>query len=127
MTLAPPVLLAALLLSPEPPTEAAQALAHRLQERNRQAPDLHPRVTQTDRSGALAREVVEKGELWLKKPGRMLWQYQVPEKKTFVADGRTFYFYVPADHQVVVRDQAGARGLPALLLSGDGDLLADFE
>src|SRR6185436_7919915 len=82
---------------------------------------------QTYRSGALGRTLVEKGELWLKRPGRMLWDYQSPEKKTFVADGQSFWFYVPADHQVVMRSQAGARGLPALLLSGQGRLTDEFD
>ena len=53
----------------------------------------------------------------------MLWEYRDPEKKTFVSDGKTFYFYVPADRQVVVRDQAGARGSPLQLLSGQMDIL----
>ena len=37
----------------------------------------------------------------------MRWEYREPEKKTFVSDGKTFYFYVPADRQVIVREQAG--------------------
>ena len=41
-----------------------------------------------------------------------------PEKKTFVADGKSFYFYVPADKQVIVRAQAKDKSIPALLLSG---------
>jgi outer membrane lipoprotein carrier protein len=57
----------------------------------------------------------------------MLWEYRDPEKKTFVSDGKTFYFYVPADRQVVVRDQDQERSIPALLLSGEGDILSQFE
>ena len=53
----------------------------------------------------------------------MRWEYREPEKKTFVSDGKTFYFYVPADRQVIVREQAGQRGIPALLLSGRGEIL----
>lgn len=57
----------------------------------------------------------------------MLWEYRDPERKTFVSDGKRFYFYVPADRQVVVRSHAGERRLPALLLSGRGDILSQFE
>jgi outer membrane lipoprotein carrier protein len=56
----------------------------------------------------------------------MLWEYREPEKKTFVANGKTFYFYVPADRQVIVRPQAKDKSLPALLLSGQSDVLAEF-
>jgi outer membrane lipoprotein carrier protein len=85
------------------------------------------RFTQTYRSGALGRTLVERGEVKVKRPGRMLWEYKTPEKKTFVSDGQKFYFYVPADKQVTVREQDSSRSLPALLLSGKGGLLSEFD
>ncbi len=35
----------------------------------------------------------EKGTLFLHKPGRMRWQYSVPEGKLFISDGQFFYDY----------------------------------
>jgi outer membrane lipoprotein carrier protein len=102
-------------------------LARRVEERHRSLRDLTATFVQTYRSGALGREVKESGLLSLKNPGRMLWEYQQPEKKTFVSDGKSFYFYVPADKQVIVREQADLRGIPALLLSGRGDILSQFQ
>jgi outer membrane lipoprotein carrier protein len=97
-------------------------------DRHRQAvADLSARFTQTYVSGSIGREVVERGVVFLKRPGRMLWKYQRPEEKTFVADGKSFYFYIPAERQVIVRDQAGQRGIPALLLSEEASLLTQFE
>jgi len=107
--------------------DRAGALARRIEQRHQRVTDLTARFVQTYRSGMLAQEVVEKGVVKLKRPGRMLWEYNDPEKKTFVSDGKTFYFYVPADRQVIVRDQAGQRGIPALLLSGREDLLEEFD
>jgi outer membrane lipoprotein carrier protein len=106
---------------------AAFALARRIEQRHHRVADLTARFVQTYRSGVLSQEIVERGTVSLKRPGRMLWEYRDPEKKTFVSDGTTFYFYVPADRQVIVRDQAGQRGIPALLLSGRDDLLRDFD
>jgi outer membrane lipoprotein carrier protein len=103
-----------------------EELARRLEQRQRGVTDLTARFTQTYRSGMIGREVVESGVVSIKQPGRMRWEYRQPEKKTFVSDGKTFYFYVPADRQVIVRDQAGDRGVPALLLAG-GNLLEQFE
>jgi outer membrane lipoprotein carrier protein len=97
-----------------------------VEEHHRRTRDLVARFTQTYRSGLLRREVVERGRLSLKKPGRMRWDYEAPEKKTFVSDGRRFYFYVPADRQVIVKEQSDERSLPAQLLSG-GEILAHFE
>src|SRR3954468_5347157 len=125
------VLLGALALpaaSPAPgPDPAAEALARRIEARHRGVRDLTARFVQTYRSGALGREVVEKGDLSLKPPSRMRWEYRDPEKKTFVSDGKTSYFYVPADRQVIRREQSDARDLPVMLLSGHADILGTFE
>jgi outer membrane lipoprotein carrier protein len=108
-------------------SDPAQDLARRMEERHRATSDLTARFVQTYKSGLIGREIVERGVVSIKQPGRMRWEYQRPEKKTFVSDGKTFYFYVPADRQVIIRDQAGDRGVPALLLSGQGNLLQQFE
>jgi outer membrane lipoprotein carrier protein len=120
------VLLVALPALPAPRT-AAEFLAQRVEERQAAAKDLVARFVQTYRSGMLRRTLVERGKVEVKRPGRMRWEYEEPEKKTFVSDGQRFYFYVPADKQVVIRDQEKARSLPALLLSGRSGLLAEFE
>ena len=58
----------------------------------------------------------------------MRWEYRDPEKKTFVSDGEDVtYFYVPADRQVIRREQSDARDLPVMLLSGRADIVATFE
>jgi outer membrane lipoprotein carrier protein len=41
----------------------------------------------------------ESGTLWIKKPGKMRWEYASPEKKIFVTDGATAWFYVPGERQ----------------------------
>jgi outer membrane lipoprotein carrier protein len=45
-------------------------------------------------------ERTESGTLWLKKPGKMSWQYRSPEEKLFVSDGKDAWLYLPADKQV---------------------------
>ena len=44
-------------------------------------------------------ERTESGTLWLKKPGKMRWEYRSPKEKLFVSDGRDAWFYVPDDRQ----------------------------
>lgn len=41
---------------------------------------------------------VESGTVYFAKPGRMRWDYDSPEKKMFLDDGKNIWFYVPADH-----------------------------
>jgi outer membrane lipoprotein carrier protein len=42
---------------------------------------------------------LESGTMWIKKPGKMLWQYATPRPKVFVTDGKTAWFYVPGEKQ----------------------------
>lgn len=42
----------------------------------------------------------EKGELFLRKPGRMRWEYAAPAGKLFQSDGKFVYFYSPATNRV---------------------------
>jgi outer membrane lipoprotein carrier protein len=104
----------------------ALALGRRIEARQQRVRDLTARFVQTYRSGALGRQIVERGTLAVKRPGRLRFEYQAPDAKVFVSDGRTSYFYVPADRQVLVRDQADARDLPTQILSGRVDLADRF-
>ena len=45
----------------------------------------------------------------VKKPSRMRWTYESPERKVFVADGTRIYSYFPEDKQVIVSADAGRR------------------
>jgi outer membrane lipoprotein carrier protein len=107
-------------------TDPAEALARRIDRRHQTLGDLTARFVQTYRSGLMQRQVTESGIVSIKRPGRMRWEYRQPEKKLFVADGKTFYFYVPADRQVIVTRPGGERGIPALLLAGRGGILSEF-
>jgi outer membrane lipoprotein carrier protein len=109
-----------------PGSSSAEDLARRVEARHRTVRDMTARFVQTYRSGLVGRELVERGTLALKRPGRMRWEYRIPERKTFVSDGRSYYFYVPADRQVIVREQAGDRSVTTLLLTGQADILAEF-
>ena len=42
----------------------------------------------------------ETGVLWLKKPGKMRWEYRSPQEKLFVSDGKAAWLYLPAEKQV---------------------------
>jgi outer membrane lipoprotein carrier protein len=37
--------------------------------------------------------------LWLKKPGKMRWEYRSPREKLFLSNGKNAWFYVPGDRQ----------------------------
>jgi outer membrane lipoprotein carrier protein len=110
-----------------PSAATAVALARKVQAHHGQVKDLKARFVQTYASGLLGRQVVERGTVAIKRPDRMLWKYEKPEPKTFVSDGKTSYFYVPTDRQVIVHSATGDRGVALQLLSGRSDLLEQFQ
>ena len=58
---------------------------------------LRAEFTEVYSGGGIRRS--ESGTLWIKKPGKMRWDYASPQKKIFVTDGSTAWFYVPGEHQ----------------------------
>ena len=58
---------------------------------------LEAEFTQLYRGSGMERS--ESGTLWLKKPGKMRWEYRSPKEKLFVSNGKDAWFYVPEDRQ----------------------------
>jgi len=73
-------------------------------------------------------EQTESGIFWLKRPALMRWEYQDPEEKLFIADGRAAYLYVPGDRQVTVQPYRASdfRNMPLELLLGAGNIHEDY-
>lgn len=49
------------------------------------------------RGSGISRE--ESGKLWLKRPGKMRWEYEQPRQKLFISNGKEAWFYVPGEQQ----------------------------
>ncbi len=71
----------------------------------------------------------ESGQLWLKRPGLMRWEYRHPEEKLFVTDGKEAFFYVPQERQVTVQPFTAAdmRRTPLEFLLGGRDIETGFD
>jgi len=84
--------------------------------------------TQTLESAGLPHPEVEKGTMYLLRPGRMRWEYDVPRGKVAVADGRQSWVYLPEERQVLVAplDSEGGRSGIALLHQRI-DIVGSFE
>jgi outer membrane lipoprotein carrier protein len=106
----------------------AAAVARDIQARYDRVRDFTADFTHSYLGGVLKKQVVERGTVQVKKPGRMRWRYTHPEEKLFVSDGRQIYSYVPADRQVIVSKvpDADQATTAALFLTGKGDLTRDF-
>jgi len=108
--------------------QTAPELAAALQKKYDTVKDFTADFVHIYRGGVLRKQLTERGNLVVKKPGKMRWDYTSPEPKQFVSDGTKLYSYVPADKQVIVSTVAGAdeATTPALFLAGKGNLTRDF-
>lgn len=67
------------------------------------------------------------GTLWIVRPNRFRWDYDVPFKQQIISDGRQIWVYDVELKQATVRNFAGALGTtPAILLAGQGKIDDDF-
>jgi len=69
------------------------------------------------------------GTVSFRKPGRMRWEFETPEKQTIVSDGETLYSYDPDLNQVVetpLRQALKSSSATSFLL-GIGNINRDFK
>lgn len=119
------VLLPSLALAQNPAGEAKELTA-RVQKFYESTADLHARFDQ-DLTTGLGVHKKASGELWLKKPGRMHWEYEKPEKKLLVADGQSLWVYEPEDEQAFRQDlKSSALPSSVTFLWGAGRLSDEF-
>ena len=67
---------------------------------------------------------VESGTVYFSRPGRMRWEYESPAQKLFISDGKTVWFFVPADRTVTrapIKQSSDWR-TPLALLTGKARL-----
>ena len=114
-----------------PPMRAAtpDPLLVKLQTRLDQLKSLKGRFVQSLDSKSLGRPRTEEGRFYVKKPSRMRWDYEKPEEKLALLDGRNSWLYIPGDREVyrgAIKDLEEC-GAAALLLAGRIRLDGDFE
>jgi outer membrane lipoprotein carrier protein len=92
------VLFLATAISTAAPAPDVHAIAQAVDERYNHLHSLQAEFTEIYRGAGLER--TESGTLWLKKPGKMRWEYRSPRDKLFLSDGKDAWFYVPGERQV---------------------------
>ena len=117
----------AAVMSAQPPGSAVTKILAAVERRYNTPRTLEMRFEQRFRGGGQPSRV-ESGILFLKKPGRMRWEYRSPEGKLFVVDGKQVWFYSPAMNQVERSPLKASEDLrtPLAFLMGRLDFQRDF-
>lgn len=103
--------------------KAVKTIVHKLESRYQHARTLKAVFFEsyTDGNGGIE---ADSGTAYFEKPGRMRWEYESPETKLFLVDGKTVWFYVPADRtasRAKLKESSDWR-TPLSLLAGKADL-----
>src|SRR4051794_10327145 len=77
---------------------SASSVARQVDERYNRLQTLTAEFAEIYQGSGMDR--TESGTLWLKKPGKMRWEYRSPEEKLFIDDGHNGWLYVRAEKQV---------------------------
>lgn len=107
----------------------AAEVARRVQAFYEGTRDLEARFVQTYSYAAFGRKQVSRGTLRVKRPGRMRWDYEEPERKTVALAGSRLVQWEPEANQAFVDDRFDATAMSAAVtfLIGKGSLAREFE
>jgi outer membrane lipoprotein carrier protein len=117
------VVLIVLLSAVDMRSRDAPQIARALESHYRSARTLKAAFLERYRQGGQLTQV-ESGTVYFSRPGRMRWEYESPEAKLFLVDGKNVWFYVPADRTVssaAVSESSDWR-TPLALLTGKVNL-----
>jgi outer membrane lipoprotein carrier protein len=105
------------------------ALAHKVQAFYERTRDLEARFQQTYTYAAFGRSQRSGGTLYVKKPGKLRWDYAEPAHKTIVVNGKRLVQYEPEANQAYVDERFDASAMSAAVtfLLGTGSLEKEFE
>lgn len=133
------VLIAAVLAAADPgATPAAPAAAkpaavdqvvERLQQRYDDTGDLTAKVAQEMEVEGFGRKFTSTGKVYFKRPGRMRWEMDEPQRQTIIADGTYLWIFQPSENQVYKAPfgQAFQSSTPVSFLTGIGRIADDFK
>jgi outer membrane lipoprotein carrier protein len=90
--------------------------------------DLRADFTQTAFKKSLNQSIPARGTVYLKKGGKLRWEYTEPTPQEIVSDGKKLWVYTPTLNQANVADAPEALAGPAgSFLAGLGRLRTEFQ
>ena len=109
--------------------KAPSSLIARIQRFYDNTEDLTANFIQQYTRVAISRTSESRGVVTIRKPGMMRWDYSQPEKKSFIADGKTLVIYEPEEEQAIIDRNFRSSQLNSSMgfLWGNGKLADSFK
>ena len=114
--------------APAAPAQTLDDVVRDLEAAYSQMADLRAEFTQTAFNKSLNQTIPAQGAVYLKKGGKLRWEYKEPTPQEIVSDGKKHWVYTPALNQVNVGEAPEALAGPAgSFLAGLGRLREQFN
>ncbi len=114
--------------SPAPPQRSLSEVLKNVERKYNRLKTVRMRFQQIYRQGGrIIRE--EEGTLYLSKPGKMRWEYERPEPKLFLTDGRRLILYLPNENRMteMAVKESGDLRTPLRFLLGNMRFAEEFQ
>jgi outer membrane lipoprotein carrier protein len=125
------VALAVLLLLIPPPSAVAQSVEEvvaGIEGAYARIADFRADFTQQAFNRSLGQSIKADGSVYVKRPGKMRWEYRTPSVQQIVSDGQSLWVYTPELNQVNVGEAPRALAGPAgSFLAGLGKVSEEFR
>ncbi len=110
-------------------TKEVREVVKKIQSRYEQTRDLEAEFKQSTKIEGFATPLASSGNLYIKKPGKLRWDYRDPDVQEIYVKGDDLMMYVPQHKQVLVGKltQMAASQAPLQLLQGAAKLEEHFE
>ena len=110
-------------------SKEVREVVKKIQARYEQTKDLQAEFRQVTTIEGFATPLTSSGNLFIKKPGKLRWDYREPDVQEIYVNGNDLMMYVPQHKQVLVGKltQMSASQAPLQLLQGAAKLDEHFE
>ena len=117
------------LADDEKATQEIKAVVKKIQARYEQTKDLQADFAQKTKVEGFATPITSSGHLFLKRPGRLRWDYVEPSREEIYVNQDDVKMYVPEHSQVLIGKltQMAASQAPLQLLQGIGKIDEEFD
>ncbi len=107
----------------------ANAVAKKVQSLYDKTSSMEANFVQTAVMKTLSISEQDNGIVYMKKDGKIRWEYKNPKEQLIVSDGKKIWFYMPSDKQVIIGNfEKSFKYKPTqTFLTGMGKILEDFN
>ncbi len=94
---------------------AQDAIIEKIENKYKKVNDYYASFRQEQPVASLDKVQTNIGELWIKKPGKIRWNYNIPKSEHIISDGKYWWYYYVEEKYAAKRDVRDTGGNSSIL------------